>query len=96
LVKTPPSLIYLVDLQIRKESITIPHTRNSLGDRSTLLQQGPGEDRSENLGSRKATSVWFCSDVISALVRSLSSIPLCWSTIQRTCPIYTECVIVRN
>lgn len=66
--KTPSSLIHLVDLQTRKESITILHTRDSLGDRSTLFQQGPGEDRSEGLGSGKAAPVWFCSGVVDTLV----------------------------
>lgn len=66
--KTPSSLIHLVDLQTREESITVPHRRDSLGDRSTLFQQGPGEDWSEGLGSGKATPVCSCSGVGNALV----------------------------
>lgn len=54
LCKTPSLLIHLADLQTRHESITIPHTRESLRNRSTLFQQGPVEDRREGLDSEKS------------------------------------------
>lgn len=87
LCKTASSLIHLADLRTRDESITIPHTRESLGSRSTPFRQGPGRTggRGESLQFDTALLLlilWF--EAFSLFQRAQAQ--------RRAGPIHAECL----